>query len=392
MKKTIPGAAVLNPVLELKHLVDRGWKLLPCMAGKKQPLEKDWPNRASSDFSNIQGWASQYPNCNWGVATGPGSGVFILDVDSIAHGADGRKSLAELETRHGRLPSTLTVLTGGGGEHRYFKYPKCCDIRNSDGSRNRLGAGLDVRGSGGLAIVPPSVHECGQAYRWLDAAAQIAEAPAWLLALVVTPIKAVDFVVEENASIGHSLLKTAPRFNAVQARRRGYRPTARFEVLNRGERSPGLFRYACALRRSGAERIEIENWLVLANQRCCRPQLPQAKIQQIAADVSSRYEPGGPDPLDVAWNSVESEHHSCGYDQFLALAWHLQQARPSGFSIALPLERICKLMGVDRTQVGRWRRYAVEDGWLIEAEPAIAHQRAASYFFRTRRDSDSLSP
>jgi len=85
--------------------------------------------------------------------------------------------------------------------------------------------------------------------------------------------------------------------------------------------------------------------------------------------------------LESAWSAVLSGQHARGYEQFFALSWHLHQGRPKGSPIALPLERIGKYLEVDRTQVARWRRRAVRDGWLREAEPAIPHQRAASFFF-----------
>jgi hypothetical protein len=51
------------------------------------------------------------------------------------------------------------------------------------------------------------------------------------------------------------------------------------------------------------------------------------------------------------------------YGPFIALAHELQFARPE-LSIALPLERIGGLMGCDWTQVRRWRKRVVREGWL----------------------------
>ena len=60
------------------------------------------------------------PRCNWGVATGIKSGVFVVDVDPYHAGAE---TLASLEDEFGPLPATWEVLTGGGGRHLYFRYP-----------------------------------------------------------------------------------------------------------------------------------------------------------------------------------------------------------------------------------------------------------------------------
>jgi len=53
------------------------------------------------------------------------------------------------------------------------------DVRNSTG---KLGHGIDVRGSGGMVLAPPSIKD-GVAYRWVNDAL-ICNAPQWLLALV----------------------------------------------------------------------------------------------------------------------------------------------------------------------------------------------------------------
>ena len=65
----------------------------------------------------------------------------MLDVDGQA----GSDTLHQLELEHGALPATVSVVTGGGGAHYYFR--STVPVRNSAG---RLGRGLDVRGNGGF--------------------------------------------------------------------------------------------------------------------------------------------------------------------------------------------------------------------------------------------------
>jgi hypothetical protein len=152
-------------------LAARGLRLHPCVPRAKTPLLRDWPTLASCDAEIIRGWAAEHPGCNWGVACGPGSGVWVLDVD----GGQGKAALRRLIEQHGKLPETLTARTGRGG-HLFWSYPQSA-IRNS---ANKVGGGLDVRGDGGYVLVPPSVHHirasvrvcrscrgggCGQAYQ-----------------------------------------------------------------------------------------------------------------------------------------------------------------------------------------------------------------------------------
>ena len=70
----------------------------------------------------------------------------MLDVDP-RHG--GENSLAVLEDIHGSLPHTVESLTGGGGQHVYFRHPGAwvpC---------RPIAPGLDVKGDGGLVVARP---------------------------------------------------------------------------------------------------------------------------------------------------------------------------------------------------------------------------------------------
>jgi putative DNA primase/helicase len=89
---------------EVLGLAAQGRRLFPCGPQTKTPLLKGWPTLASSDPATIQKWDVKYPGCNWGVATGRVSGLFVLDVDS----EKGRASMATLEAHRGPLPPTLT--------------------------------------------------------------------------------------------------------------------------------------------------------------------------------------------------------------------------------------------------------------------------------------------
>jgi putative DNA primase/helicase len=141
----------------------RGWHVLPlydvsagvcsCAAGEhcetpgKHPRIKGWPERASADVSVIAEWWRRSPSANVGILTGAKSGLIVLDVDP-RH--DGDHVLAALVAEHGPLPTTPTVLTGGGGVHYYFSHP---------GGRVEgcvLGPGLELKADGQFVVAPPS--------------------------------------------------------------------------------------------------------------------------------------------------------------------------------------------------------------------------------------------
>ena len=327
----------IEPVLRLAM---NGWRLFPCVAHAKTPLMKGWSTLASSDPATIREWAVEYHGCNWAVACGPESGVWLLDVD----GQEGRASLATQEAQHRPLPATLASSTGreDGGEHRWFTWPVDINIRNSTG---KLAAGLDIRGAGGYAIVPPSLHPTGVQYAFTNELVPV-PAPDWLLREIVT-------------ATGRSI------------------KAGEIGVLPETRRNDGLARLAGAMRRKGATSVEIEIALLEHNGRRCQPPLEDAEVRKIAASIS-RYAPGGPDPLETAWQATQAKIYPSRYERFLELARHLQLARPEQ-TIALPLQRISALMDVHWTTVGQYRKRAVTDGLLEPAGEYVPHRRAGLY-------------
>ena len=114
---------------------------------------------------------------NLAIVTGNISEIWVLDID----GEDGANSLIELKKQHGEIPKTCTVKTGKG-LHLYFKYPENATIRNA----GSLLHGIDVRGEGGYIVAPPSLHENGSEYSFINKTTldDIIDAPEWLLAIV----------------------------------------------------------------------------------------------------------------------------------------------------------------------------------------------------------------
>ena len=251
----------------------RGWRLFPVEARGKLPLIKGWPEAATSDIAQLEAWAHQYPACNWGLATGTTSGLVVIDVD----GVEGRASLADLERQGLTLPVTLTVTTGrtDGGEHRYYRPPSGVDIRNDQSGK--IGAHVDVRGTGGFVVCPPSIHASGKQYRFLDPSAPVADLPGW--------------VIER--------LTVRPPMSSATAQ-------ASPQAVGKGSRTNTLVSLAGTMQRRGMTLEAIEAALLAENAAKYAPPLPEAKVRTIAADIVKRYPAGELNlPLPDEWPEPE---------------------------------------------------------------------------------------
>lgn len=140
---------------------------LDCKIGK-HPRCMNGKDDATSDIETVARWWSMWPTANIGVR--PAEGVVILDVDP-RHG--GGVTLLNLERRHERLPQTQTVSTGGGGLHIWYAL--------HGPVKGKLGpSGIDIKSNSGYVLMPPSLHESGRSYRWINETAGITPAPQWV--------------------------------------------------------------------------------------------------------------------------------------------------------------------------------------------------------------------
>src|SRR5664280_8584 len=171
----------------------RGWSVIPvhtpiagrCSCGDPscpavgKHARIPWKRRMSdaAGSEQVRRWWRRWPGANLGVVTGAVSGLVVLDIDP-RNGGEG--SLAALEDIHGPLPHTVESLTGGGGQHLYFRHPGVTVACHP------IAPGLDVKGDGGMVVCPPSTHVSGRDYAWEPGCAPIeaplAELPGWVLA------------------------------------------------------------------------------------------------------------------------------------------------------------------------------------------------------------------
>jgi hypothetical protein len=203
-------------------------------------------------------------NYNVGIATGPASGAWVLDVE-----AAGIEDLDRLQQQYGKLPETVTSITGGGGRHIFFAY-NGAEVKN----RTKIGGlAIDVRGSGGYVVVPPSIHNSGNPYVWEHApgSTPIVEAPQWLTDLVVGNHTSLTSGPALTFTVGGGMvedLSTAPGVGKGQ-------------------------RHAAALKLVGSAIGRNVDLCQVAQQATawaarCSPPIPDDEVLRIVSDLSQR--------------------------------------------------------------------------------------------------------
>lgn len=366
----------------------------------KRPFEKGWQDSAPIDLDIVAGWQEKYRGCNWGVALD--ADTLVIDCDSDA----ATSALYDMGEPHGGIPATLTTMTGRGF-HFWFRTPVA--VHN----RVALMAGVDVRGKGGLVVVPPSIHENGTYYQFADLFAPIADAPDWILRLATG---AAD--VSTNASActpsahcaqnaltvqvgpGREPVEEPTPFQKDVASRRwekrvgpGKVPAGRSpfalrialepQTVTKGMRNDALFAYLCRMRRDGKpeEFIRSEAWRVVA-----RIPEPMSKFETeriITNALKFDAKAVGKNTLVEAWRMVEQVEAGPGtakWYRFLLLVERLTEMQPdSRTTILLPVRSIGTLMNVHFTQVGKWRQRAVQMGILSNTAPYVRRSLAAEF-------------
>jgi hypothetical protein len=129
---------------------------------------------ATTDLETIERWWWRWPTAN--IGGGVPAAYLLVDLDPRHGSAETLRSLD--------LPETLTVRTGGGGEHRFYAHPGGRLVQGA----NVLGPGVDTRMPGrGYTVLPPSRHASGRFYEWVDLDQPAVALPAAVLARLRPP-------------------------------------------------------------------------------------------------------------------------------------------------------------------------------------------------------------
>jgi hypothetical protein len=233
----------------------RGWAVFP--VNGKIPATSHGVLDASTEERFASIWFERHPRRGYAVATGGPSGVWVLDLD----GPEAVQRFAELQQEHGAIGNGVASKTARG-YHLFFRMPASGDIRNLAG---KIAPEIDVRGSGGYVVAPPSPHPEGEAYRWVDGRGPndtpLTDAPLWLLKLV-----------RAGTTGQYELAGQIP------------------DRIDEGGRNDTLTSLAGSIRRRGGSRAAILAAIQAENETRCSPPLSDDEVESIADSVA-QYEP-----------------------------------------------------------------------------------------------------
>jgi uncharacterized protein (DUF927 family) len=246
------------PVFPL-HGVERG----KCTCGKpdcedvgKHPRTPHGFKDASAKEAQIRQWWKQWPTANIGMPTGATSGLLVVDVDPRNGGSESVRKLAEQQCP---FPQTARQVTGGGGEHMFFKHP-------GPQVPKTLAPGIDLQGDKKYVVLAPSLHASGKHYTWAGdtgptAIFEAVPPPDWMLQ------KIRKYNTGTNGKPAANGQTSQPAFSE-------------------GERNNNLTRLAGAMRAKGMAASAICAALLEENRQRCSPPLTDAEVRKIAKSIS----------------------------------------------------------------------------------------------------------
>ena len=169
---------------------------LQCVPANAPVKGKQW-KRPSIDWKQHQhkladddtflSWFPPTYSGNIGILTGSCSGNLVVIDGDTYKGPEHQSWWNGLIAVHnnGMEVETVMARTGGGGIHRWFRFPQGVTVPCGVVASIRT----DIRAEGGFIVAPPSRHDSGAFYEFLPGCGpheiEIADAPDWLVEAVL---------------------------------------------------------------------------------------------------------------------------------------------------------------------------------------------------------------
>ena len=210
-------------------------------------------------------WWTRFPTANIGMVTGTLSGLVVLD-------ADGLEAYTGVLSRGSVEPTPVAATGSPNHYHWYLRHPGR-PVKNFAGDRGTIG--LDFRGDGGYVVLPPSLHQSGHLYAWLQNTEHIPPrvVPLWLLHMLSDgsspqPRDGVDGESQRGPIDIEGVLRGVPE----------------------GQRDDTLYRTACRLRSDNVP-IEYAELLIRTAAANCSPPFPASGAVDKVREAYRRYPP-----------------------------------------------------------------------------------------------------
>ncbi|HXX82880.1 MAG TPA: bifunctional DNA primase/polymerase [Casimicrobiaceae bacterium] len=227
-----------------RDLYQRGLFPIPCEGddGKKPCGVQRWQRmKRPPPETVIERLVKEHAAANVGVVMGASSACTVVDVDDPAQ-------VDEIRERCGETP--LVTRTPSGGVHLWYRHDgeRCPNIR-------RFGLNADVKGQGGMIVVPPSFNRLnGRSYDF--------EVGSWddLSRLPKIRPGALDLVTPRGSRSDSASILAA---------------------VAQGQRNAWLFRAVMHFAVQGADLDTILNHARTCNSTC-DPPLPEEEVRRVA--------------------------------------------------------------------------------------------------------------
>ncbi|MBI5092288.1 MAG: bifunctional DNA primase/polymerase [Candidatus Hydrogenedentes bacterium] len=231
-----------------------------------RPARTAWQSEPRESLSRAMAWAR---SGNVGLRTGANSGVFVIDIDQVKGGVVPRD-----------LPDTVTVQTGGGGLHLYFRMPEDVLLGN-----RKLAPHVDTRGDGGQVVFVGSVHpETSNVYAWAPGKSpdeiELAPLPRWVIDKLTAPVSSAPAPGDDRKEV----TKRSPR---ATERCKAYLERIPDAVSGNGGHDATL-RAACEAVRFDLGESELWEVMQWFNATKCQPPWTEKELRHKLTDAEAK--------------------------------------------------------------------------------------------------------
>lgn len=280
---TASMAATDSPVLTsaLRWARD-GIRVFPIKPGTKKPAHEGWQEEATTDEATIRKWSLENLKWNYGLVMGeplPSGGFLVaVDVDMKLDREgkllkNGEVSLQTLCQETGLDPSAMRTRMqhtpsgqrdGGKHEGGHLLFTT---VRPVSGGADKLGLGVDVKGSGGYIVGAGSSFE-GKTYEIVD----------W-----DAPILPLPEVIEARLEAAHKKREKDPAplpgIDPERAKKRAIEFLKTASGVSEGSRGSTAYKIAARLKELGCDRDDTLLLMDLYWAPRCEPPMPDEDLE-----------------------------------------------------------------------------------------------------------------